>query len=380
MKLFLKHRLAVLGMAIGLTFMSGLALAGGGPEEADAPSTSAASDDSKSALGQFQTETAPLPAMTGASQPLNSVPTPVSPAEDLSAAVSNSNASGANFPKAMTPQDEEMAKKFQWWPTDAQPAPVKDNNRSGYWWWPDRPGSPSLEKLWGNQGFVYVRKIIFDYKDETVQTPQGPMKPSLVIKRIIKNVRVYFDYDKAELRDDAIDILQKAVFTLNANPKADILVTGNADVRGSEQYNLKLGEKRAATVQKYLASQGVTSERIRILSRGKLDALAPKKDIVGMQKDRNAQFMIAEVEEVMIPADKADLFENQQMEEKQELTGQIRVSTKDYVIKPGDTLWEIAKREYGDGKQWKRLYEFNKDVISNPNRPRKGTKIQIPIE
>ena len=36
--------------------------------------------------------------------------------------------------------------------------------------------------------------------------------------------------------------------------------------------------------------------------------------------------------------------------------------------------------EYGDGKQWKRIYEFNKDVIANPNRPKKGTKIQIPIE
>ena len=62
------------------------------------------------------------------------------------------------------------------------------------------------------------------------------------------------------------------------------------------------------------------------------------------------------------------------------MTGQIRVSTKDYVIKSGDTLWDIAKREYSDGKQWKRIYEFNKDVIANPNRPRKGTKIQIPIE
>jgi len=206
------------------------------------------------------------------------------------------------------------------------------------------------------------------------------MKPSLVIKRVIKNVRVYFDYDKADLRDDTIGVLQKALYTLKNNLKADILVTGNADTRGSEKYNEKLGTTRASAVQNYLIGQGLTAERIRILSRGKLDAMAPTHDIVGMQKDRNAQFMIAEVEEVMIPADKADLFEDKQFEEKEEITGQIRVSTKDYVIQSGDTLWDIAKREYGDGKQWKRIYEFNKDVISNPNRPRKGTRIQIPIE
>ncbi len=265
-----------------------------------------------------------------------------------------------------------MANKFAWWPTDSKPAPFKDPERSGYWWWPEIPGEA---RPWGNQGFVYVRKIIFDYK-----AAEGPMKPSLVIKRIIKNVKVYFDYDKSDLREDAIDALQKALFTMRNNQKADILITGNADVRGSEQYNQKLGDRRGAAVQDYLVRNGLDQARIRILSRGKLDALAPTNDIVGMQKDRNAQFVIAEVEEVMIPADKASLFEDRQIEERQEITGEVRVSTKEYVIQSGDTLWGIAQREYGNGKQWNRIYEFNKSVIANPNRPKKGTRIQIPIE
>ena len=279
----------------------------------------------------------------------------------------------ANFPKVKDSQDELMAHKFSWWPTDAKPGPFKDPARSGYWWWPDIPGQA---RPWGNQGFVYVRKIIFDYK-----TTEGNMKPSLVIKRIIKNVKVYFDYDKAVLRDDAREILRQAIFTLQRNPKADILVTGNADIRGTEQYNLKLGERRASAVQEFLTREGLAPERLRILSRGKLDALAPTHDIVGMQKDRNAQFVIAEVEEVMIPADKAGLYEDRkEIEETQEVESAVRVGTKDYVIKSGDTLWAIAKREYGDGRQWKRLYEFNKALLPNPNRPRKGTHIKIPIE
>lgn len=308
---------------------------------------------------------------------------PIGVTNRFSAGSTGSNASGfqGDFPKVQTKEDELLARKFQWWPTDAQPAPVKDQSRSGYWWWPEQPGaSASGNSLWGNQGWIYVRKIIFDYKSETVETPQGPMKPSLVIKRIIKNVRVFFDYDRSELRDDAIDILSKAVYTLQHNDKADILITGNADTRGSEQYNEKLGAKRADAVKGWLVDQGIAPDRVRILSRGKLDAMAPKGDLVGMQKDRNAQFMIAEVEEVMIPAEKADLFEDKQIEEKQELEGQVRVSTKEYTIQSGDTLWAIAQREYGDGKQWKRIYEFNQDVISNPNKPKKGTRIQLPIE
>ena len=324
-------------------------------------------------LGQFpQTETAP------ASAPMNPVPTNsyLQNADIAQAPAAPDQAhydqTQANFPKVQSPQDEMMAKKFSWWPTDAKPAPFKDPSRSGYWWWPEVPGEA---RPWGNQGFVYVRKIIFDYK-----TTEGEMKPSLVIKRILKNVKVYFDFDKADLRDDAQGILKQAMYTLQNNPKADILILGNADIRGSEQYNLKLGEKRADAVQAFMKRQGLALERIRILSRGKLDALAPTHDIVGMQKDRNAQFMVAEVEEVMIPADKAQFFQDKQIEEKQEIVSAVRVDTKEYVIKKGDTLWAIAKKEYGDGKQWKRIYEFNKALLPNPNRPKKGTKIKIPIE
>ncbi|MGH7198835.1 MAG: OmpA family protein [Candidatus Omnitrophota bacterium] len=286
----------------------------------------------------------------------------------------NPNPSGAEFPKVKTSDDEHMAKKFSWWPSDSKPAPYKDPERSGFWWWPDQPGEA---RPWGNQGFIYVRKLIFDYK-----SAEGEMRPSLIIKRILKNVKVHFDFDKSDLRDDTVDILSKAVFTLERNPNADLLITGNADVRGTEQYNVKLGERRAEAVKDYMRGRGIAESRIRILSRGKLDALAPVNDIVGMQKDRNAQFMVAEVEEVMLPASQASLYEDKEkvIEEKQEIEGEVRVSFKEYVIEKGDTLWGIAKREYGDGNQWRRIYNFNRDVISNPDRPKKGVKIRIPIE
>src|SRR3989338_8789615 len=201
---------------------------------------------------------------------------------------------------------EAQQQEFKWWPTDAQPAPVKDEKRGGYWWWPNQPGQASP---WGNRGYVYFYKIIYDYQapdeeEEIVEPPkqeeekQPEMKPSLLVKKIIKNVKIYFDYNKADLRDDHISILNNAVKTLQRNPEADILITGNCDVRGSDEYNLKLGKKRGVTVKQFILDKGILEERIKIISRGKLDAVAPISDLVGMQKDRNAQFMIAEVEEV----------------------------------------------------------------------------------
>lgn len=300
---------------------------------------------------------------------------------------------------------EQLQKTFAWWPTDAQPAPVKDEKRGGYWWWPDQPGEA---RPWGNRGYVYVYKIIYDYaapdEDELVEIPkkeepkavqpvreepkQPDMKPSLLIKNIIKNVKIYFDYNKADLRDDHLAILNKAVKTLQRNPESTILITGNCDTRGSDEYNLKLGKKRGDAVRRFMLDQGISEDRIKIVSRGKLDAVAPVNDLVGMQKDRNAQFMIAEVEEMLIPEGRFPeektakiIGENKYSIEKEEkIESPLKVSQKEYVIAKNDTLWKIAERELGNGHRWKYIYELNKNQISNPNKLKPGQTIIIPVE
>jgi len=282
---------------------------------------------------------------------------------------------------------DELQKKFSWWPTDAKPSPVKDEERGGYWWWPKQPGKIIP---WGNRGYVYVYKIIFDYKQDQLPPPKPKeLRPSLLIKKIIKNVKIYFDYNKADLREDAVKILENAVSILNKNPQTSILITGNCDIRGSEAYNEKLGRQRAEAVKKFMLENGISEDRIRIVSRGKLDAVAAITDLVGMQKDRNAQFMIAEVEEVMIPA--PDLPQIQQeakplqegkyiIEKEEHAESAVKVSQKEYIIKKGDSLWKIAEKELGSGHRWKFLYELNKDRIKNPNKLKAGQKIIIPIE
>ena len=282
---------------------------------------------------------------------------------------------------------QELQEHFKWWPTDAQPGPVKDKERGGYWWWPTEPGKI---RPWGNRGYVYVYKIIFDYKAEELPPPKPQeLRPSLLIKKIIKNVKIYFDYDKADLRQDHIPILESTVKTLQRNPEADILVTGNCDRRGPEAYNLKLGRRRAEVVKRFMLDNRITEERIKIISRGKLDAVAPITDLVGMQKDRNAQFMIAEVEEVMLPYPgepemslEAKKIEEGKflIEEEKKIESEVKVSTKEYTIQKGDTLSKIAKEQLGAAHRWKYLYELNKDRIKDPNKLKVGQKIIIPVE
>lgn len=282
---------------------------------------------------------------------------------------------------------ETMQKEFSWWPSDAQPAPVKDEARGGYWWWPKAPGQVYP---WGNRGYIYVYKMIFDYKEEELPPPQPKeLRPSLLIKKILRNVKIYFDYNKSDIRDDAAKILGKAVFTLSRNPEASILITGNADIRGSETYNEKLGKARGESVKQYMLTNGIAEDRIKIISRGKLDATAAVTDLVGMQKDRNAQFMIAEVEEVMLPYEgpptdmpDAKIIEEgkYEVQSEEKVESETQVSTREYVIQKNDSLWKIAQKELGKGNRWQYLYEFNKNVIKNPNKLKAGTTILIPVE
>lgn len=281
---------------------------------------------------------------------------------------------------------QKLQERFKWWPTDAKPGPVKDEERGGYWWWPTEPGKVMP---WGNRGYVYVYKIIFDYKEEELPPPKPQeLRPSLLIKKIIKNVKVYFDYDKADLRDDAIKILENAVGTLKRNPETSILITGNCDRRGSEAYNEKLGRRRGEAVKKFMLDNGIDQDRIKIISRGKLDAVAPITDLVGMQKDRNAHFVIAEVQEVMLPyPTEAEIPEAKKIEEgkflveeEKKIEGEVKVSTKEYTVQKGDTLSKIAKEQLGAAHRWKYLYELNKNRIKDPNKLKPGQKLIIPVE
>lgn len=81
--------------------------------------------------------------------------------------------------------------------------------------------------------------------------------------------RVFFGFDKSNLSREAIEVLKKQAEWLKANPDSRIIVEGHADDRGTREYNLALGERRAVAVKNYLISRGINADRVRVISYGK---------------------------------------------------------------------------------------------------------------
>ena len=81
--------------------------------------------------------------------------------------------------------------------------------------------------------------------------------------------RVLFVTDSSDLSGEAQDILRAQAAWLGSNPQFQVLVEGHADERGTREYNVALGARRAAAVERFLVQQGVQSSRIRTVSYGK---------------------------------------------------------------------------------------------------------------
>ena len=101
--------------------------------------------------------------------------------------------------------------------------------------------------------------------------------------------RIYFDFDDANLRQDARETLKKDAETLNQNPNLKISVEGHCDDRGSAEYNLALGQKRAENIMKYLSNLGISGKRISIISYGKEKPLVMGNSEEAWSKNRRGE-------------------------------------------------------------------------------------------
>jgi peptidoglycan-associated lipoprotein len=103
---------------------------------------------------------------------------------------------------------------------------------------------------------------------------------------------VYFDYDKAELREDTRAALEAKLPVLQANSALKVRVQGHTDERGSDEYNLALGQRRAASVKRWFADRGVDERRIEIVSFGRERPAVTGEDEAARSKNRRAEFEI----------------------------------------------------------------------------------------
>ena len=105
---------------------------------------------------------------------------------------------------------------------------------------------------------------------------------------------VYFDLDSYDIRADAMPVLDAQAAWLRQYPGVRVRVEGNCDERGTREYNLALGARRANAVRDYLASRGVASSRIVTLSWGKERPVDPGSNEDAWARNRNGHTVIVE--------------------------------------------------------------------------------------
>jgi peptidoglycan-associated lipoprotein len=140
-------------------------------------------------------------------------------------------------------------------------------------------------------------------KEEEAKKPTGgELEKSLVAKKesgiegevfeskLLKDIR--FDYDKYDIRREDEGILRENAAFLKKNPKMKIQIEGHCDERGTVEYNLALGERRANMTKRYLVSLGITSDRISTISFGKERPLDPGHNEEAWAKNRRAHIVV----------------------------------------------------------------------------------------
>jgi peptidoglycan-associated lipoprotein len=139
-------------------------------------------------------------------------------------------------------------------------------------------------------------------EEEAKLAQKGELEKSLVAKKergiegevfeskLLKDIR--FDYDKYDIRRVDEGILRENAAFLKKNPKMKIQIEGHCDERGTVEYNLALGERRANSTKRYLISLGITSDRISTISFGKERSLDPGHNEEAWAKNRRAHIVV----------------------------------------------------------------------------------------
>jgi len=118
------------------------------------------------------------------------------------------------------------------------------------------------------------------------------LPPAVAAPGLVPLPDVFFAFDKASLLPEEGDALASGIAWLLANPEVTVTIEGHCDERGTSEYNLSLGERRANVVRDYLVAAGVPAERIRTVSYGEERPLVPGQDKGTWKFNRRAHFVV----------------------------------------------------------------------------------------
>ena len=124
------------------------------------------------------------------------------------------------------------------------------------------------------------------------RTPGSPLRPNPKEFTVVGELRdIHFDFDRYEIRPEDAQVLEANAVLLKSNPRWQVLIEGHADPRGTTEYNLALGDRRARASMNYLVAQGVRSNRISVISYGKERPVCREANEDCWSQNRRAHFL-----------------------------------------------------------------------------------------
>ena len=138
--------------------------------------------------------------------------------------------------------------------------------------------------------------------------PACVSRPVVVVDTAAITGPIYFDYDKSTIRPDAEATLQRKLPWLRANPGMRIRIEGNADERGSDEYNIALGQRRAAAAKAWLVQNGIDASRFDLVSYGEERPVCQEHDESCWQLNRRDDFVIVTIgsDNIVVPSGMED--------------------------------------------------------------------------
>jgi len=127
---------------------------------------------------------------------------------------------------------------------------------------------------------------------DSIARARQQMDQAMANARSTITAPVYFEFDKSDLTSDDISKLDAKIPLLNANPDLRIRAAGHTDSRGSDEYNMALGQRRAASAKRYLTQHGIAATRIETVSFGEERPAATGTDEASMSQNRRSEFEI----------------------------------------------------------------------------------------
>src|SRR6056300_705037 len=135
-----------------------------------------------------------------------------------------------------------------------------------------------------------TEEVVYDGVISTVEASiQEDYPLEYETKAIFTNATVYFEFDKFNLNNKSLQTLKSAVAAMKNNPSIKITISGHADERGTREYNLALGQRRAEAVKDYFVLSGIDKNRISVKSYGEERPASFGSDEVSYSKNRRAE-------------------------------------------------------------------------------------------